>query len=384
MRFFYYYPTFNKPSGGNKQLRLMATLLAEMGVETAIVRDRSYFDPSPVFDDDRFYGVPIPQAPFVFEEAGDHLEPEDVLILPEVLLDRTLPACAPWRCRIALNAQNGSYALRYRPADRRLAARLEFAIANAPYVAALTGTFLGVDARRIFLVPHWIVRPPFEVVEAEGKAPRPLAVCYMPRKLPELVGRVRAMVQSSHPEIPWVEIDGKPADEVARSLRENAIFFAAHDLEGCPLPGLEAMACGCLVAGFAGTARFPHPYADSANGFWAPDRDAAAAAAAIVAAIGVAQEGGERLRGCLAAGRETALRFGKPTVRGALEALIAAVGRRSYEGRAKYAPPLGWKGVLHAYRLLYNYDQLGLPGKLASRLSSATKPLRRTFSLARA
>jgi hypothetical protein len=32
MRFFFY-PTWNKPSGGNKQLRLMASLLMELGVE---------------------------------------------------------------------------------------------------------------------------------------------------------------------------------------------------------------------------------------------------------------------------------------------------------------------------------------------------------------
>jgi hypothetical protein len=384
MRFFYYYPTFNRPSGGNKQLRLMATLLAELGVETAIVRDRAYFAAEPVFDDDTYYSVPIPHAPFIFDEAGDHLGPEDVLILPEVLLDRSLPACASWRCRIALNAQNGFYALRYRPADRRLVGRIEFAIANAPYVAALTRRFLGIDARRIFAVPHWVVRPPFGIASAGEEAPRPLTVCYMPRKLPDLVGRVRTMVRGSCPEVPWVEIDGKPADQVAESFRKNAVFFAAHDLEGCPLPGLEAMACGCLVAGFAGTARFPHPYADAANGFWAPDRDADAAAAAIVAAIGVAREGGDRLRGRLAAGRETALRFAKPAVRGALERLIEAVGRRSYEGRAAVAPSLGWKGGLQAYQLLYDYDQLGLPGLLAGRLSGATRPLRRALSLTRA
>src|SRR4051812_5428328 len=124
MRFFYYYPTWNKPSGGNKQLRLMATLLAEMGIETFILRDRSYLDQAPIFDDDVYYRVPVPLAPFVFEEGGEHLRSEDVLLLPEVLLERTLPVCAPWRCRLALNNQNGFYALRYRPAPRQFVDRL--------------------------------------------------------------------------------------------------------------------------------------------------------------------------------------------------------------------------------------------------------------------
>src|SRR5437868_847403 len=102
MRFFFLYPTWNKPSGGNKQLRLAASLLAELGVETFLVRDRQYYAPGAGFDDNVFYGVPVPVAPFPFEEAGTHLRPEDVLVLPEVLLDRTLPLCKGWKCRLAL------------------------------------------------------------------------------------------------------------------------------------------------------------------------------------------------------------------------------------------------------------------------------------------
>ena len=69
MRFFYYYPTMRKPVGGVKQIRLTAMLLTELGVPTFLLRDQSFFAPGGGFDDDCFYGVPVPQAPFAFQDA---------------------------------------------------------------------------------------------------------------------------------------------------------------------------------------------------------------------------------------------------------------------------------------------------------------------------
>jgi hypothetical protein len=381
MRVFFYYPTWNKPSGGNKQLRLMATLLSQLGVETFLVRDRKFFAPGAGFDDDVFYNVPVPLAPFVFEEAGEHLGCDDVLILPEVLLESSLPVCSSWRCRIALNNQNGFSALRYRPAGRRWADRLEFSIANAPYVASICRKFLGIPAQRIFQVPHWVVRPPFSLIESDGL--KELAICYMPRKLPEEVRRVRDLVQSSHPDVPWVEIDGLNAEQVAQKLRENAIFFAAHDEEGCPLPGLEAMACGCLVAGFTGTAGFPHPYANGSNGFWSADRNVPAAADALRRVIDLVRSNGAAYCDHLAAGRQTVQRFAEEPVRKMLCELVEVVRNRSYSSRRQTIPGLGWRGNLDAYRLLYDSDQLGWPGRLLGTISQATKPIRTTLGLAR-
>jgi glycosyltransferase involved in cell wall biosynthesis len=381
MRWFYYYPTFNKPSGGNKQLRLMASLLRELGVETFLVRDRR-FQALGGFDDNVYYGVDVPVTPFPFEEAGDHLGADDVLLLPEVLLKSTLPECRGWKCRLALNNQNGFYALRYRPEGRWAGRTLEFALANAPYVASVTGTFLGVPAGRIFNVPHWIVRPPFDLRDQDG--PRRLAVCYMPRKLPDEVRQVRERVQRAYPNVPWVEIDGLPEPEVARVYRDNSIFFAAQDLEGCPLTALEAMSCGCLVAGYAGTARFPHPYADAANGLWVPDRDVAAAAEAVGRAINVVRADPARHRRYLEAGRVTARRFDRQAVRAALVELLPVVAGRSYASRRHDLPRLDWRARLFAYRLLYDSDRLGWPGRVVSWLSAATRPLRRALRTARA
>jgi hypothetical protein len=373
MRWFFYYLSVPKPIGGLKQIRLMASALRELGVETYLLRE----GPVPVaaeLDDSRFFDIPVAEAPFAFEQAGDELRPEDVLLLPEVMAAALRDQCRTWKCRIALHNQNGFYALRFRPSRRVASQMFEFAIANAPYVASISKDFLGIAPERIFLVPHLVVRPPFEVMDSTASRIR--AICYMPRKLPDEVRQVRELVRAAHPTIPWVEIDGLPAGEVARKFRENSLFFATQDLEGCPLPALEAMACGCLVAGFPGTASFPHPYATSKNGFWAPDRNVRGAAAAVNSAIDVLLAGGKAYEDYVEAGRLTAQRFSHAAVRQALQEMLNVVGTQQYATHKHAVRSFDWRGQLFAYRLLYEYDQLGWPGRFAGWLSHMTKPLR--------
>lgn len=47
-------------------------------------------------------------------------------------------------------------------------------------------------------------------------------------------------------------IDGMTTSEVAHALHRSRLFLHGAQEEGLGLPGLEAMACGALVAGFAG------------------------------------------------------------------------------------------------------------------------------------
>lgn len=376
MRVFYYYPTNDRPAGGNKQLRLQATLLRDLGAETALLRDEHYFTRADSFDDDALYGAPVPTAAFPFERAGEHLSADDVLILPEVVLSDTLARCAPWPCRIGINNQNGFYGIRYGP-PRRAARRIEFAVANAPFVADLCARFYALPRARVFLVPYWMDRPPFTPPPAD--LPRELAVGFMPRKLPDVNAKVREAVTRAHPDVPWVEIDGLPEAGVAERFKRLAVFFAAQDLEGFGMPGMEAMACGCLVAGFPGTGPFPHPYATPANGLWAPDRDAPAAARAVCRAVELVKANGPELAAYHAAGRATLARFTRDTCRDALAEVVGAVASRRYE-RPGPAPVLGWRHEPAVLRLLYNADKLGWPGRAIDRAARLVKPLRRALS----
>lgn len=382
MRFFYYYPTNDRPAGGNKQLRLQATLLRELGVETFLLREEQFFTRPNSFDDNALYGIPVEHAAFAFERAGEHLKPDDVLVLPEVVLCDSLARCDSWRCRIAVNNQNGFYGIRYGPPRRWCGRRIEFAIANAPLVADLCHRFYSLPRSRVFLVPYWMDRLPFAPPAATDPPPE-LAVGFMPRKLPEVNALVREVVSRTHPDVPWIKIDGLPEAEVAAKLRRLAVFFAAQDIEGFGMPAIEAMACGCVVAGFPGTGAFPHPYAAPQNGFWAPDRDVRAAANAVCRAIDLVKTGGAELEAYRWPVRITLTLFTREAAHDALSELAKVVAERNYASRSDdnfKAAVLGWRHEPAVLRLLYESNRLGWPGRVVDRVARLTKPIRRAFS----
>jgi hypothetical protein len=347
----------------------MASLLRELGVETYLLRNGPV-SVSRDDDDNRFFDVPVAEAPFALEDAGAHLRADDVLVVPEVMQGMIQDACSSWKCRVALYNQNGFYSLRFRLNSARKGRRFDFAIANAPYVAGVCETFLGIPSDRVFLVPYWVLREPFRPAEQE----RRLAVCYMPRKLGEQVEQVRKVVKQAEPNVPWVEIDGIPTAEVARRFRENAVFLSTQHQEGFGLPALEAMACGALVAGYPGTGSFPHPYATASNGLWVRDGDSAAAAAAVCKAIALMRDGGAERDRYLAAGRETVQGYTKDATLKALGEMLRGVAGVGAPSRRRYN--LGWRGKLAGLRVLYDSDQLGWPGRVVSWLARKTKRLR--------
>lgn len=84
-----------------------------------------------------------------------------------------------------------------------------------------------------------------------------IRIAWMPRKNRHLARQIRdifeAMLGQSHVVLPdWIAIDNMSPAEVAEAMRSCQIFLASGFPEGCPLPPLEAMACGCIPVGFTG------------------------------------------------------------------------------------------------------------------------------------
>jgi hypothetical protein len=352
MRWFFLYPQETRPSGGVKQLRLLAQLLRELRIETFHVRHRA--DAQAPWDDALYAPLPVFPADFAFEDAGRCLGPDDVLVLPEVKLDRTLPITRGWPCRVALYNQGMFYGLRDRPARALIRQRIEFAIVPALHVAALTRRYLHLAPARIFQVPCWVWRGPFGDATPDCSSQR-LAIACMPRKLPEHIRAVRQLVQSVHPDVPWIELDDLPESSIAQALRQTAIFFSTQDREGFGLPALEAMASGCLVAGYRGTANFPTPYATSANGLWVPDRAISEAAVAVSRAVELVRHEADELRHIRQCGRQTAQRFDRLAALRALGTMLDRLQRRSFDRATCRMPPLGWLNQLHAWHVLYRH-----------------------------
>jgi len=153
----------------------------------------------------------------------------------------------------------------------------------------------------------------------------------MPRKNKALAKQIQETFQNLDEGLAarcqWVEIAGLTAQGVAEALGSAHIFLATGFPEGCPLPPLEAMACGCLPVGFMGfggadymrqalpTADDPAPFqpwwllrdvAWGGNGLWSADADILGAALHLKTAASWLLEGSPRLGPTLDNARATA------------------------------------------------------------------------------
>jgi hypothetical protein len=100
----------------------------------------------------------------------------------------------------------------------------------------------GIDGRHFF----------FEPTTMKKKQ----QIAYMPRKLPNDLAHVLAMLELRGCLAGWklCPIDGAPEPEAARIMRESRVFLSSCSIEGFGLPPLEALLCGCVVVGYTGMA----------------------------------------------------------------------------------------------------------------------------------
>jgi glycosyltransferase involved in cell wall biosynthesis len=79
-------------------------------------------------------------------------------------------------------------------------------------------------------------------------------IAFMPRKLTCHAQQVIGLLQrgSAVSDFEFVMIDKRTEKQTAEILKNSLIFLSFSTQEGCPLPPMEAMACGCLVVGYHG------------------------------------------------------------------------------------------------------------------------------------
>ncbi|ACU88239.1 conserved hypothetical protein [Desulfomicrobium baculatum DSM 4028] len=140
-----------------------------------------------------------------------------------------------------------------------------------------------------------IIRPALDTRLFHPPASKPggtLRIGFMPRKNKALAEQIRRIFEERNPRagVEWIPIHGLDRPGVAEALRSCHVFLVTGFPEGCPLPPLEAMACGCLCVGFTGFGGWdymrqvePHGYAPhgyalrdvpwGGNGWWSADGD---------------------------------------------------------------------------------------------------------------
>lgn len=245
-------------------------------------------------------------------EVATPLRPDDILVIPDDA-PKSLRQAASLGCRSVIFSQNP-----YNFAARSFEAVDQFQTLP-PFIAV--GQRLAATIRRAYPGASVELVPCFadERLFRPGDAPRP-AVAFAPRKRPLEAAATRSLFRKLHPahaDLSWVELDGVTEAQVAQAMAASSLFLSLSRLESVGMTTLEAMASGCVCAGFTGVGGLEYATAD--NGFWVADDDCEAAADALARAADLVLAGGPPLRRCLEAARETARQWSYAAFREMLE-----------------------------------------------------------------
>ena len=310
-------PPLRRPTGGLAVLHQVAAALSSRGREVVLApREAGHWQP------------PETAGLDVAGWGSLDLGPGDVWLVPEGWVNALAPGLeAGARCVVYV--QNWAYLFSALPEgvtwDKLPVSFLAVSDPVAWYIGQATGREApilrpGID-RTLF-------RPDIRTfgVKPDG----PVRVAWMPRKNKAQGRQVQAMLDSrlarvdDAPAVEWVALEGLDRDGVAEALRAGHLFLATGFPEGCPLPPLEAMACGCLPVGCGGfggwdymrqAAGFEGAYTPwwrlretpfAGNGLWTADADVAAMAGGLELAVHWVAEGGPGLADALAQGQDTA------------------------------------------------------------------------------
>jgi hypothetical protein len=225
-------------------------------------------------------------AQLVIHGGRIHVERGDVFVIPEGFAEH-VRALMPTRARRLMYCQN-QYYLPFTSDPR--AGIAEFGvhgvIASSEAVRDFFRDIYGVTD--LPLLPYAV--DPARVRPAAAKKHQ---IAFMPRRLGEDARFIEAIFRRRHrhyADVPWVSIDRVCQAEAARLMGESAVFLSLSHKESFGLPPLEAMACGCLVAGFHGDGG--REYMTAENGWWANTGDYKSCADSLAAALEAYESGG--------------------------------------------------------------------------------------------
>jgi len=339
MRTFFFLPPVRQAAGGVTVIRRMASFLAAAGREAYLVPRELPGEGQGWTPDESCVDAPV----VAWDQLA--LNPGDLWVVPEGWVNALTPGLnAGARCLVYV--QNWAYLLSALPEGvswRKLP--VEFLAVSDPvskFTTATTGR------------PAPVLRPGIDLELFRAPEQKPglqnggkVRIAWMPRKNKALGKQIHETFQHLDPAVAarcqWVEIAGLTAQGVADALASAHIFLATGFPEGCPLPPLEAMACGCLPVGFMGFGgadymRQAHvPLGDPApftpwwglrpvpwggNGLWSADADILGAAVHLKTAAAWFIEGAacpsQHLVRTLANGAATARAHGLDTQREAV------------------------------------------------------------------
>jgi glycosyltransferase involved in cell wall biosynthesis len=261
-KIFYACPDVPSPSGGVHTLYRHVAILRAGGFDACILHTQSFF---------RANWFPRMDVEIRYMAEDDGPGPADHLVIPEGMPD-IMRKYAGTAVRRTVFAQNWAYVFdALGPGESWQQWGIFDAMTVSAYMKKLVKDTMGIDAT--------VIHPgiPLPAVDSAG---RKLQIAYMPRKNPHDASRIQKIFCALNPEnvaIPFVPLTGLRHEAVYARLLETPFFVATGYPEGCPLPPLEAMACGCIVVGFDGMGMREY-IEQGVNGYCVPDGDAVTAA----------------------------------------------------------------------------------------------------------
>ncbi len=294
---------FDEPFGGVATIYRHAEILAQHGISAFVaLREKPKVD---------FYGSHVP---LIVHGGVMPAQLGDVYVIPEGFSSwvRAL-ALAPLPVKRLMFCQN-QYGLPFTASPNLGFAEfgVHGVIASSEAVRSFVGDLYGLT--EIPLIPYALDTGIFFPTPVKRRQ-----IAFMPRKLPRDAAFIQNAFRRRHvryANVPWVAISKVTQRESAAILAESDVFLSLSHQESFGLPPLEAMACGCLVAGYHGDGG--REYMTTENGWWAETGDWKACVDGLAAALDLLHSGGNPLTARRAAMAATVIRYSPARMESAL------------------------------------------------------------------
>jgi glycosyltransferase involved in cell wall biosynthesis len=247
---------------------------------------------------------------------------DDVLVFPEVLNAEPLHPFMQIRngCLKLLFCQNQHYVFnQFIPKVDY--ARLGFNSVFCPSLATKQFLEQTLHIGDVTIIPGFIARERFR---PERKKLQILAI---PTKMNGQAIYIAQSLRAKHADardVPVLFVQDRSETEVARLMSESAILMALGHREAFGLVALEAMASGCLVAGFHGYGGLEYASPDNGLWFWADqEQEVVDALHRLIVGLRNSEVWTNALR---AGGLATADRYSRQRTRDALRAYFRSLG----------------------------------------------------------
>jgi hypothetical protein len=139
-------------------------------------------------------------------------------------------------------------------------------------------------------------------------AAKTLQIACVPRKRPNEFRAIVDLFRAGYPQhrsLNWVYLQQASEAQVAQVMGRSAVFLSLARLEAHAMTTLEAMASGCIVAGFTGVAGATDA-ATARNGFWAAEDDLSGCVDQLARAVQLAMDRDIAFDAMVEEGRRTA------------------------------------------------------------------------------